>query len=336
MERSFYPVLSLAFCMVMTSGVGLAGDAWDETIRSQDRQIESLETHVAVLEQQREDRQMRLDFLAEMQEEILRMGLELEKMRSALIEVQSSTREVEEEFAAYRERYRQSARIQAVGEKLPSLTTASGKAFQDVTIKKVTGAGVVIWHQDGTTRVVFNDLPRTIQDRFQWDPQEAAALLEAESEREARREACLARQLRQEAEKRQKQAVKAAVDRRIASLERQLQAQRTASASSSALQSSGRLGATRAFGTGSIYRYRPYYDDRYYRSRYYGGNYTRRSYRPTVTYYSTRYPSRSYLCPSPSRSTRSSYRSPSNPRPPQPRYPTPRRKPVSSVSPTIR
>jgi len=315
-------VVQLAGLMMMTTGTGLAGEEWIDTIRSQERQVASLRAHVDVLRQRKDERQAQRELLAELRGETLRLSLQLERLRGQVHDIETDTRDLEEQFSRYRELYRSSARIEAVGEKLPELSTASGKRYREVTIRRVTETGLVIWHQDGTTRVVYNDLPPQIRDRFQWDEDLAREQLEEEAERELRRDQYLARlasQQRAEAEKRKQQEERAAIDRRIAALEQQTKAQRAASKRTSSLETSWRLGATRPFGTGSIYRYR----HRYYRDRY-----SSRYHRPTVRYYpvyttsSCRTPPRSVVSPRSvrSRGSRSSTRS---------------RTPVSSVSPTI-
>lgn len=85
------------------------------------------------------------------------------------------------ELVAYRDRYRQFARLGAKGEKLGTLTTASGKSFEQAAISEVDAVGVRVIHSAGKTRIPYEELPPALQDRFQFDPAQRDALLAQES-----------------------------------------------------------------------------------------------------------------------------------------------------------
>jgi hypothetical protein len=163
------------------------------------------------------------------------------------------------DFSGYQSAYRQSARLQAIGERIPALVAANGKTYEEVEIRRVTDAGLDISHSGGPTRLRHDQLPAEFQDRFQWDETEAEVVFtrEAEAERERAR---LHAEYRREQEELQKAAALAETDQRISSLERQLAAVASA-APATALGSSSRLGERRLLGSG--YSARSRYYDRY-------------------------------------------------------------------------
>ncbi len=76
---------------------------------------------------------------------------------------------LEETFAQYRERYRQSEWAGAVGESLGTLALRGGREYRSARISKVTEVGLEIRHEDGIARVQAPDLPSELRARFQWD-----------------------------------------------------------------------------------------------------------------------------------------------------------------------
>jgi len=77
-------------------------------------------------------------------------------------------------FLAYRNQYRQQARVAAAGEELAELASRNGRTYRDVTIRRVTVAGVEIEHSQGISRLRPEDLGEEWRERFQWHPEEAA------------------------------------------------------------------------------------------------------------------------------------------------------------------
>jgi hypothetical protein len=108
-------------------------------------------------------------------------------------------------------------------------------------------------HSGGPTRLRHDQLPVDLQDRFQWDDEEAAVVLAREARQQQERARVLAA-YQDEQKKERAVAVQAATNQRITDLERRL-AVVTSTVSTSRLGSSGRLGATRSLGSGSSSRY---------------------------------------------------------------------------------
>ena len=91
------------------------------------------------------------------------------------------------------------ARRSAKGEKHESLTTKKGRTYKKVTISGVDEIGVKIFHESGTARIKFAELPTTFQQRFGYDPDRAKALLEQEKQLENARDQATIARLRVEA-----------------------------------------------------------------------------------------------------------------------------------------
>ena len=80
------------------------------------------------------------------------------------------------------------AREAAKGEKHDALTTSKGRTYKKVTIKGVDEVGVRIFHEYGTARIKFAELPTEFQKRFGYDPSRAEELLQREKDLESARE----------------------------------------------------------------------------------------------------------------------------------------------------
>ena len=76
----------------------------------------------------------------------------------------------------------------AKGEKHEALTTSRGRTYKKVTIKGVDEVGVKIFHEYGTARIKFAELPEEFQKRFGYDPSRAEELLQREKDLESARE----------------------------------------------------------------------------------------------------------------------------------------------------
>ncbi len=72
-------------------------------------------------------------------------------------------------------------------------TTTSGKTYQRVEVLAANPAGLEIRHVSGVSRVGFRDLPKLIQDKFNYDPAKEQVFLRSEQQRlalEQRRASC--------------------------------------------------------------------------------------------------------------------------------------------------
>ena len=58
--------------------------------------------------------------------------------------------------------------------------TINGKQYKDATVTRVEPDGVMIKMKSGMTKLYFVELPKEVQQRFNYDPQQAAAFSAAE------------------------------------------------------------------------------------------------------------------------------------------------------------
>lgn len=86
--------------------------------------------------------------------------------------------------SAYRKEYRSWVRLVAQDEEMAELKTTQGIRYEDVVVRRVTDVGMEIRHSNGTARLHCNELPEELHDRFQWDEEEAQAMLAREAARE--------------------------------------------------------------------------------------------------------------------------------------------------------
>ena len=104
-----------------------------------------------------------------------------------LAALQAAARKAEQEENVHLARAA-AAREAAKGEKHDALTTSKGRTYKKVTIKGVDEVGVRIFHEYGTARIKFAELPTEFQKRFGYDPSRAEELLQREKDLESARE----------------------------------------------------------------------------------------------------------------------------------------------------
>ena len=91
-----------------------------------------------------------------------------------------------DQYGSYQDRYRQQVRGDGMGEKMAELRSQSGRIYKNVTVSKVSAAGIEIRHDEGVSRLLPEDLDPSWDERFQWDQEEMARLLQQERSRENR------------------------------------------------------------------------------------------------------------------------------------------------------
>ncbi len=77
--------------------------------------------------------------------------------------------------------HRTNIRAKAKGEKIAFLPRANREPFKDVIILRVHDGGMKIRHSIGAANIAFENLPQGLQERFRFDPNEAAAHREKEA-----------------------------------------------------------------------------------------------------------------------------------------------------------
>src|SRR5438876_135815 len=53
--------------------------------------------------------------------------------------------------------------------------TIEGKEYKNVKVSRIEPDGIVLMTKSGISKVYFTELPKEVQDRFNYDPQKAAA-----------------------------------------------------------------------------------------------------------------------------------------------------------------
>ena len=183
-----------------------------------------------------------------MREEIGKLNEQLSLLRSEIGELRVDVQGISREFTEYRTDYRKFARIKAVGEKIPTLVSATGKTYEAVLIRRVTDTGLDIRHSRGSTRLRYDQLPADYRSRFQWDSAVAQAAFAQEEKDEILRERLNIIVQRQDEQKKEAAAAAAATEKRLKDLENRLASRTSEKAFISRLGSSGKFGERRSVG----------------------------------------------------------------------------------------
>ncbi len=96
------------------------------------------------------------------------------------------------------------ARLVAVGEDHDLIVTERGEPFYDAVVTEVNDIGVSIRHRGGAGRIAFEDLPKSWQERFAYDPDRAAKSLEREQIARARYDIAASKELLAQKERNEK------------------------------------------------------------------------------------------------------------------------------------
>lgn len=96
------------------------------------------------------------------------------------------------------------ARLVAVGEEHDLIVTERGEPFYDAVVTEVNDIGVSIRHRGGAGRIAFEDLPKSWQERFAYDPDRAAKSLEREQIARARYDIAASKELLAQKERNEK------------------------------------------------------------------------------------------------------------------------------------
>jgi len=75
-------------------------------------------------------------------------------------------------------------RANAIGEKIESLKSTEGKEYKDVTIKEIHPQGILISHATGGVNLPFDRLPQKLQQRFNFDRDEAMKFADQAKQRQ--------------------------------------------------------------------------------------------------------------------------------------------------------
>jgi len=109
------------------------------------------------------------------QEEIISKSL---AVKTGLLEEISA---IEQEFEAYKVKYRQHVRSGAKGKTFDEFVTLKEEKLKGVTVRHVNAIGMSVLYSDGIKRIPYEELPLDMQDYYQFDPEEKKAAIEAEA-----------------------------------------------------------------------------------------------------------------------------------------------------------
>ena len=125
-------------------------------------------------------RRARLEEAGELRQLVSEATRELESLKAAKKELEDSLRDAKTGFSEYREQYRKSAGVAAVGRKLGDLRIRGGREYHEAVILRVTDVGLEIRHEHGLARVQAPELDPALRDEFQWDDEERRERLKRE------------------------------------------------------------------------------------------------------------------------------------------------------------
>ncbi|MDX1679259.1 MAG: hypothetical protein R3242_00890 [Akkermansiaceae bacterium] len=149
--------------------------------------LDLLEKKISQASQELEEQDAALEELAKLDDLRLR-ALEIkqgnEVLRTKVASLEKGLEEVYDMFESYKDRYREAVRKSAVGTELESLTLMDGTVYREVSIRSIDALGMNIMHKRGTRRIPYKQLPEEMQQRFQFDAEQADAKLRAERERQ--------------------------------------------------------------------------------------------------------------------------------------------------------
>ena len=99
------------------------------------------------------------------------------QIQAKLDDLARAVASLERTFAGYKKSFYAIERANAVGEKIAILKTKDSRVYKQVVIKSFDPQGMSIMHQSGGRNVHFTMLPDELQQRFDFDPEEAKAFV---------------------------------------------------------------------------------------------------------------------------------------------------------------
>ena len=154
-------------------------------IRDQGTLIETHKIQIANYKDRIEDAKRFKDVAKEADDLKLRAengAKRLAELTTAKAEAEAAVAAADEAWAKYRHDYRASEWAAAVGEDLGDITTASGRTYQQVKIRKVEHTGIQITDTTGPKSIDSAELPQELQERFQFDEKLKKAVQEKEED----------------------------------------------------------------------------------------------------------------------------------------------------------
>lgn len=117
------------------------------------------------------------------QRELLKQNEELQKtsdeLKAQFEGLEDQLAQAKQELRDYTAQYKAGARAKLKGMTVPRLETADNATFERVTVREVTAEEASFSHAAGISRVPLAKLPRDLQQKFLYDPEEVKEMEQA-------------------------------------------------------------------------------------------------------------------------------------------------------------
>ena len=110
-------------------------------------------------------------------------------LKSDIAEIQARKKELREKYQAHIK----AIRAEVASEEIPELRCKNGKIYFEVEIVGFDPQGVTFRHRDGAANLHFAQLPNPLQQRLNFDPEEARKFVEQEANKREKRKKELAK-----------------------------------------------------------------------------------------------------------------------------------------------
>ncbi len=130
--------------------------------------------------------------LRQMNVELKTRGNRITELKSEIEAINTEILKRNQDWATYKDQYREVVRSKAKGQVMETLATRNGEVFKNVNIREVTAVGIQIRHDEGQKRIPFEELSDEIQDFYQFDPTQKHQAVAAEAAERDKHEAAVA------------------------------------------------------------------------------------------------------------------------------------------------
>ena len=110
-------------------------------------------------------------------------------LKSDIAEIQARKKELREKYQAHIK----AIRAEVASEEIPELRCKNGKIYFEVEIVGFDPQGVAFRHRDGAANLHYSQLPNPLQQRLNFDPEEARKFVEQEANKREKRKKELAK-----------------------------------------------------------------------------------------------------------------------------------------------
>jgi len=120
------------------------------------------------------------EFVAVKRENLGRLS-NMDSLKMDITSTNDAITAIEKDFEDYKNQYRTFIRAKAKGRIVGHFETRKGEVFENVVIKEVTPIGMQIRHDGGIGRIPYENLPDSMQEEFQFDPNQKVAAVAKET-----------------------------------------------------------------------------------------------------------------------------------------------------------